>query len=228
MTRGQVFLVDDDLAVRASVVDLLSSCGYEVRAWDDAGALLAAGLPDSRPAVLLTDMRMPRMSGVELHAELKRRGRVPPVIYLSGESTLHQGIQAMKLGAFDFILKPFGRDELLGAVAAAIELDRRQAQAAAQDARTRDALARLSPRQREVHALLLKGYGNDEIVGALGISLATAKQYKAEVMRKLGVGSLSALMAQSRPAVPGPWEAVPPRRADRPAMPAGAWSPDGR
>lgn len=206
MTRGHVFLVDDDLAVRASVVDLLSSCAYQVRAWNDAAAFLAE-MPASGPAVLLTDMRMPRMSGVELHAELKRRGRVPPVIYLSGESTLHQGIQAMKLGAFDFILKPFGRDELLSAVAAAIELDKVQAQAAARDARTHAALARLSPRQREVHALLLQGYGNDEIVGALGISLATAKQYKGEVMRKLGVRSLAELMARDRA-----FRAVPPGR----------------
>lgn len=223
MAVGHVFLVDDDLAVQASVIDLLSSCGYQVRAWGDGDAFLSE-MPSSMPAVLLADMRMPRMSGLELLVQLKRRERVPPVVYLSGESTLPQGIQAMKLGAFDFILKPFGRDELLSAVAAAIEHDRSQAQLAARESRARAAMARLSPRQREVHDLLLRGYANGEIVGALGISLATAKQYKTEVMRKLGVSSLSALMAQTRTAGVGFPDHVLPATTDVPPLRTGPWS----
>jgi FixJ family two-component response regulator len=220
MTHGQVFLVDDDLAVRASVVDLLSSCGYAVRAWHDGDAFLAdllADLPASGPAVLLTDMRMPGMSGVELHAELKRRERMLPVIYLSGESTLHQGIQAMKLGAFDFILKPFGRDQLLGAVAAAIELDRHQVQAAEREARTRAALARLSPRQREVHALLLRGASAGrriEVVDVIEVpSLAPSRRpvdasMALHFFTALLAAALAALCVGAGSVLFGPWGAT--------------------
>lgn len=193
MTMGHVFVIEDDTALRASLADILAFAGYAVRDWPDAGAFLAE-LPELAPAVIVTDMRMPGLSGVELHATLQARGQAWPVIYISGESSLQEGIAAMKLGALDFLVKPFSRDALLRAVAAGLERDRAQRQQTAAGAELAAALTLLSPREREVHRLLLKGYSNAEITEALAISLPTAKQYKAEVLRKLGVRSLSQLI----------------------------------
>lgn len=192
--EGHVFVVDDDDGLRESVASLLRFVGYQVHCWPAAQPFLQ-GIPRVAPAVLVTDMRMPGMSGVELHAELIRQGRLVPVIYISGESTVPQTIQAMKQAAFDFLVKPFGREELLAAVAGALERDRRQMQELIRRARFEEARASLSPRQAQVHDLLLQGFGNREIVDALGISMPTAKQYKAEVMHKLGVRSLAELLA---------------------------------
>ena len=191
-----VFLVDDDDALRDGIADLLRVVGYQVYSWSDGAAFLA-DIPRVAPAVLITDMRMPGLSGVELHAELLRLGRTLPVIYISGESTVAQSIQAMKLGAMEFLVKPFGREELLRAVATSLEKDRQQMQHLIKSARVAQARAQLSPREVQVHELMLKGYNNREIMDALQISLPTAKQYKSEVMRKLGARSLSELIALS-------------------------------
>ena len=191
-----VFLVDDDDALRDGIADLLRVVGYQVYSWSDGAAFLA-DIPRVAPAVLITDMRMPVLSGVELHAELLRLGRTLPVIYISGESTVAQSIQAMKLGAVEFLIKPFGREELLRAVATSLEKDRQQMQHLIKAARVAQARAQLSPREVQVHELMLKGYNNREIMDALQISLPTAKQYKAEVMRKLAVRSLSELISLS-------------------------------
>lgn len=191
-----VFLVDDDDALRDGIADLLRVVGYQVYSWSDGAAFLA-DIPRVAPAVLITDMRMPGLSGVELHAELLRLGRTLPVIYISGESTVAQSIQAMKLGAMEFLVKPFGREELLRAVATSLKKDRRQMQHLIKAARVAQARAQLSPREVQVHELMLKGYNSREIMDALQISLPTAKQYKAEVMRKLAVRSLSELISLS-------------------------------
>lgn len=199
--EGHVFIVDDDTQLLDSMASLLRFVGYNVHAWDAPEQFLAQ-IPNFAPVVLITDMRMPGMSGAELHAELLRQGRTLPVIYVSGESTVPQTIQAMKQGAVEFLLKPFGREELLASVAKALERDRRQMRDLILKARAREARAGLSPRQAQVHELMLKGYGNREIVQALGISLPTAKQYKSEVMQKLGVRSFAELLALSGAAVP--------------------------
>ena len=189
-----VLLVDDDDALRDGIADMLRAVGYEVFCWPDSTGFLA-NVPRVVPAVLITDMRMPILSGVELHAELRRRDHWMPVIYISGESTVAQSILAMKLGAVDFLIKPFGREELLNAVAISIQKDRQRIHNLIQVTRVLHAQAQLSPREIQVHELLLKGYNNSEIMSALQISLPTAKQYKSEVMRKLGVHSLSELIA---------------------------------
>lgn len=195
-TSEYVFLVDDDDVLRNGIEDLLRVVGYQVYSWSNGAAFLAH-IPRVAPAVLITDMRMPGLSGVELHAELLRLGRTLPVIYISGESTVAQSIRAMKQGAVEFLIKPFGREELLRAVATSLEKDRQQMQHLIKAARAAQAYAQLSPREVQVHELLLKGYNNREIMDALQISLPTAKQYKSEVMRKLGARSLSELIALS-------------------------------
>lgn len=190
---GLVDLVEDDDSLRNSMQDLLRLEGYTVRAWRDAQAYLL-DLPLQAPAVVVTDMRMPGLSGLDLHVELQARGHLIPVIYISGESSVPQTISAMKLGAVDFLVKPFSLEDLLGAVARGLEIDRAQVLQQSVQARMDDVFKHLAPREREVLHLLVQGFSNAEIVEQLGVSLPTAKQYKAAVMRKLGVQSLSQLM----------------------------------
>jgi len=193
MSKGHVFVIEDDGALRDSLVDVLSDAGYSVLDWADARSFLLEA-PDLAPAVVVTDMRMPAVSGVEMHAQLQARGTALPVVYISGESSVQEGIEAMRLGALDFLVKPFSRDALLRAVADGLARDRARRERIAAGAKLASALARLAPREREVHRLLSKGYSNAEIAQELGISVPTAKQYKGEVLRELGVRSLSQLI----------------------------------
>ena len=142
-------------------------------------------------------MRMPGLSGLELHSALVERGRSMPVIYISGEASVSESISAMKLGAVDFLVKPFSREDLLKAVTTAMEKDRTQMRQMIEQARFDEALTHLAPREREVLNLLVRGFNNAEIMDALNISLPTTKQYKSTVMRKLGARSLSELMKLS-------------------------------
>lgn len=200
MFLGYVYLIDDNNDILDSLSKLLQFAGYKVRCWTNAAEFLAE-LPNEAPAVVVTDMQMPGMNGLQLHQALLEQGRKMPVIYLSGESTVPQAIEAMKLKAHDFLTKPFTRESLFGAISAALERDRLAMQSVIEKARFEESLRQLSPREREVHGLLLKGYSNNEIMVALGISLPTAKQYKSEVMRKLAVRSLSQLIELSREAL---------------------------
>lgn len=196
MQSGLVDVVEDDDSIRESICSLLRFAGYQIRAWSDAESFLQ-NMPRTAPAVVITDMRMPGMSGVQMHNVLLERGRSMPVIYVSGETTVPETISAMKLGAIDFLVKPFTREALLKAVAAAMEKDRNQMRQMIEQARFDAALDHLAPREKEVLELLIKGYSNAEIMEAMHISLPTAKQYKSQVMRKLGVRSLSELMKLS-------------------------------
>lgn len=193
MDKGHVYLIDDDLEILATLRQLLQFAGYQVRCWSSAPDFLQE-LPNEAPAVVVTDMQMPKMTGLELHQALIERGRQIPVIYLSGEASVGQAIRAMKHGAHEFLLKPFTREDLLGAISAGLERDRIAMQQHIHKMRIAEAMRHLSPREREVHGLLLQGCKNAEIVEKMGISLPTAKQYKSEVMRKLGVRSLAQLM----------------------------------
>ena len=196
MQPGHVDVVEDDDSLRDSICNLLRFVGYRTQAWSDAESFLN-NLPQTAPAVVVTDMRMPGMSGLQMHNKLVEHGRSMPVIYISGDTTVPETISAMKLGAVDFLVKPFSREDLLKAVAAAMEIDRSQMRQMIEQARFDEALNHLAPREREVLLLLVRGFNNAEIMDALNISLPTTKQYKSTVMRKLGARSLSELMKLS-------------------------------
>lgn len=197
MQNGHVDVVEDDDSIRDNLSALLKFAGYRVRTWRDAESFLN-NLPQTAPAVVVTDMRMPGgLSGLEMHSALVERGRSMPVVYISGDTTVPETISAMKLGAIDFLVKPFSREDLLKAVSAAMEKDRSQMRQMIEQARFDESLTLLAPREKEVLQLLVQGFNNAEIMDALNISLPTAKQYKSTVMRKLGARSLSALMKLS-------------------------------
>ena len=191
---GQVFLVEDDTDLRDSIREMLSFVGYHVSAYPCASVFLDDFHADS-PAVLVTDVRMPEMTGVELQAELIQRGINMPIIFISGQSTINQSITAMKQGAFDFLTKPFRREQLLSVIAKAIAYENERITASRIQAELEVKLASLSPRERQVFSLLAKGYSNSELSETLGIAISTAKEYKADMMSKLGLTGLSELMA---------------------------------
>ena len=192
-TVAQIVLLEDDVSMRTSLTQMLRCAGHIVQAFSSALEFLALSAP-TRPTLIITDMRMPGMTGVELQAELLARGWDMPMIFISGESSVQQSVAALKQGAIEFLVKPFDRTELLSAVARGIALNLRQHQTAIENTAYESQLQTLSPRERQVFELLAAGYSNAELVKTLGISLPTAKQYKAEVMRKLKLHSLSELM----------------------------------
>jgi FixJ family two-component response regulator len=192
--KKYIFLVEDDDGYRSDLERALQFCGYTVFSYASPDKFLAEFKP-LVPAALVTDMRMPKLSGVQLQAELLEKGHKIPIIFISGESSDKQIVSAFKNGAFDFLLKPFSREDFLSAVERAVERDSIAMQELIQKARLDEALKTLSPRELQVFKLLAKGYGNKELVDALGISLSTVKEYKSEVMYKLRLRSLAELIS---------------------------------
>jgi FixJ family two-component response regulator len=189
-----IFLVEDDDELRSDLGRALAFCGYTIFAYANPEQFLNEFKP-LVPAVLVTDMRMPKLSGVQLQSELIAKGHQIPIIFISGESSDQQIVKAFKNGAFDFLLKPFSREVFLSAVAKALEQDSVAMQEVIRKSQLTEALKSLSPRERQVFDLLAKGYGNKELVDELGIALSTAKEYKSEVMYKLRLRSLAELIA---------------------------------
>jgi FixJ family two-component response regulator len=189
-----IFLIDDDESMRTVLKGMLEFLGFQVHVYESAIEFLKVSM-QAAPAVIITDMQMPDMSGVELQAELLKRGRQIPIIFISGESTLPQTISAMKQGAIEFLLKPFERDQLLSAVVRGLEQDVAYMRSYVVQTTLAEGLKGLSPREREVFELLAIGFNNLQIQEKLNISLPTAKQYKSEVMRKLNLSSLAHLIA---------------------------------
>jgi len=189
-----VFLIEDSEPMRQSLVGMLEFLGYQVQSFSSAVDFLQVPIQVG-PAVVITDMRMPDMTGVELQAELLKRGRQMPIIFISGESTIQQSIDAMKQGAMEFLIKPFERDQLLAAVAKGLEQDASYMRIYIEQSALEENLKKLSARQLETFELLSQGFNNAELMERLNVSLATAKQYKSEVMRKLRLHSLAQLIA---------------------------------
>ena len=189
-----IFLIDDDESMRTVLKGMLEFLGFQVHVYVSAVEFLKVSMK-AAPAVIITDMQMPDMSGVELQAELLKRGRQIPIIFISGESTLPETISAMKQGAIDFLLKPFERDQLLSAVVRGLEQDVAYMRSYLDQVALEEGLKTLSRREREVFELLAVGFNNSQIQETLHISLPTAKQYKSEVMRKLNLSSLAHLIA---------------------------------
>ena len=181
-----IFLIEDDYSQRESIQSFLGFKGYDIQSFKSAEEFL--GLPQiPRPSILITDMRLPHSSGVEFHKQLTKLGLDIPIIFISGESSIQQSIDAMKQGAIDFLVKPFDIKDLTNAVEKAIYIELKKVNLMA-------LLKNLSPRENQVYELLLQGLNNSELMEKMNISLPTVKQYKSEVMRKLGTKSLSELI----------------------------------
>ncbi len=192
-TEIAVHVIDDDDAVRDSVSFLLTSAGLKVKTHESA-RLFLDGAADLIGACIITDVRMPGLSGIELLRALRTRGDTVPVIVMTGHGDVPLAVEAMKLGAADFIEKPFDDEVLLAAVhsarAGATSTTSRDARAL--EIRTR--VAALTDRERQVMDALVKGHPNKVIAFDLGISPRTVEIYRANVMTKMQAGSLSELV----------------------------------
>lgn len=188
-----IFVVDDDDAVRRGLAALLGAKGYAVETFPTAETFLAREAPRP-PCCLLADVRMPGMSGLELQAELKRRGAVLPVVVITGHGDVAMAVAALKAGAVDFIEKPFDADALVAAVEAGIRLSTKaEARGADRDEVARR-VAALTPREREVMDLVVAGQPNKVIAFRLQIAIRTVEIHRARVMEKTGARNLSELV----------------------------------
>ena len=188
-----VCIIDDDDAMRDSLVFLLDTAGIAARAYDSAAAFLGEA-PADQPACIVTDVRMPGITGTELLRRLKESGSRTPVIVMTGHGDIALAVEAMKLGAVDFIEKPFADEVLLGAVRSAIERRTSNAEVEAERAAVAARLATLSARERQVLDGLISGNPNKTIAFDLGISPRTVEVYRANLMTKMQAGSLSDLV----------------------------------
>ena len=194
MTKvGHIYLIDDDDSMRASLTRMLREVGYLVDDYATALNFLEKSVPVS-PAVILLDMQMPDMTGIDLQEKLNQLGRKTPIVFVSGQSHPHQIVQGLKKGAVDFLFKPFNLEDMLKAVADAIEFDRRQLKRVAVDIETKREYESLTPREREVCTWLVEGLLNKDIAVKLGTTDATIKVHKARVMSKMHVDSVQALV----------------------------------
>ena len=187
-----VYVIDDDEAVRDSIAFLLESADIPVRTYDSAKAFLAA---EDRPAgCIVTDVRMPEMTGIELARRLQEAGSREPVIVITGHADVPLAIEAMRAGVVDFIEKPFDDEALLTAIQRGLE---RAGAASSADAERRELAARydrLSARERDVLHGLVQGHANKVIAYDLSISPRTVEVYRANLMSKMQAGSLSELV----------------------------------
>jgi two-component system, LuxR family, response regulator FixJ len=188
-----VHVIDDDDAVRQSLAFLLGTARIKVRTHESATAFLAA-LPEVEPGCIVTDVRMPDVSGIDLLHRLKERNVAMPVIVITGHGDVQLAVEAMKIGAVDFIEKPFDDEVLLAAVRSALGRWEKGAQHEGERARLAEKLASLSNRERDVLEGLVAGKPNKVIAFDLGISPRTVEIYRANVMTKTGAGSLSDLV----------------------------------
>ena len=188
-----VFVVDDDEGVRNSLRFLLKSVGLTTRALSSATEFLDAYKP-SQPGCLVLDVRMPGMSGLELQEQLNLRGAVIPVIFITGHGDISMSVRAMKAGAIDFLTKPFRDQDLIDRIQRALERDARNRAALDQHARIRERLDSLTPREREVLALMTRGKPNKIMAAELGVSQRTVEIHRARVMEKSGAASLAQLV----------------------------------
>jgi len=187
-----VHIVDDDEAVRESLGDLLRSMDYQAALYASAAEFLNVALPDA-PACLVLDIRLPGTSGLELQEYLSRVNIRLPIILMTGFGDIAMSVKGMKAGAVDFLTKPIRYQDLLDAVAAAIRMDQGRRQQVAQIAQLRERYALLTPRERQVMALVASGLMNKQVANELSISEVTVKMHRSSAMRKLGAKSVATL-----------------------------------
>lgn len=179
-----VLVVDDDVAIRESLGDLLASVGVETMLFGSTQELLEAGLPD-RPACLVLDLRLPGASGLELQTQLGQMNMAIPIIFITGHGDVPTSVRAMKAGAFDFLPKPFRHQELLDAVIKALRQDKERRTQDEHMVELRRLAERLTARERDVLRGVGRGLLNKQIAHELGVSEITVKMHRSSARRKL-------------------------------------------
>jgi FixJ family two-component response regulator len=188
-----VVILDDDEAVGSALSSLLRSVGYRVEVFLAPKELLQKGMPEAASCLVL-DVRLPMISGLEFQRQLAAANNRTPIVFMTGHGDIPMSVKAMKAGAVDFLAKPFRDQDMLDAVAAAIERDRARRISEAGLDGLRRRLETLSKREQEVMALATAGLMNKQIAGELGLSEVTVKIHRGHVMQKMGARSFADLV----------------------------------
>jgi FixJ family two-component response regulator len=188
-----VFIIDDDASVRKALTSLLRSIGLRVEGFGSAQDFLASDRPDV-PGCLVLDVRLPGLSGLDLQRQLVEAKIQMPIIFITGHGDIQMSVEAMKAGAVEFLTKPFREQALLDAVQLALERDRAAHAQRAALAQLRGRYQLLTPREREIITLVVRGLLNKQIAGHLGTTEATVKVHRAKLMHKMQADSLADLI----------------------------------
>ncbi|WEK51532.1 MAG: response regulator [Candidatus Kaistia colombiensis] len=190
-----VYVVDDDRSVGASLEDLLASVSLRTRLFGSVQDFLSFELP-AAPSCLVLDVRMPGQSGMDFLGHMSELGLHLPTVVITGHGDIAMGVKAMKVGAIEFLTKPFRDQDLLDAVYHGIEIDRARRAREATDAELHQRWASLSPGEQDVARLVVDGLLNKQIAADLDVSEITVKVRRASAMRKLGARTLAELIRQ--------------------------------
>lgn len=193
MTKGIVFVVDDDDAVRRALERLIKSVGLTVETFSSAQEFLRRDPPEG-PACIVSDVRMPGLSGLDLQKELADASLSMPIVFMTGHGTVPMSVRAMKAGAVDFLQKPVDEQVLLDAIHQALEKGSREQQALAEQAEIQERIESLTAREREVFEHVVSGKLNKQIAADLGASEKTIKVHRGRVMQKMQADSLADLV----------------------------------
>jgi FixJ family two-component response regulator len=188
-----VFVIDDDESMRRGLTNLFESVGLRVEALGSAPELLERKLPDV-PSCLVLDIRLPGMSGLDFQDLLEKAAIHIPIVFMTGHGDIPMSVKAMKAGAADFLTKPFRQQEMLDAVTAAIERDRNRRQDERIVSSARALFETLTPREREILALVAAGLMNKQIAAEIGIAEITVKIHRGHIKKKMGTRSLADLV----------------------------------
>lgn len=188
-----VLVVDDDPSVRRALVNLFESVGLRVAAFGSAPEVLQSKPPEV-PSCLVLDIRLPGLSGLDLQADLAKANIHTPIIFITGHGDIPMTVRAMKSGAVDFLTKPVRDQDMLDAVQAAIQRDRKRREIEKTVSNVRSRFESLTPRERDVLSLVASGKMNKNVAAELGLAEITVKIYRGQIMRKMGAKSLAELV----------------------------------
>jgi len=188
-----VFVIDDDASMRRALSNLFQSVGLQVEVFGSAAEMLQSKLPDVASCLVL-DIRLPGLSGLDFQTELAKVNIHIPIIFMTGHGDIPMTVRAMKGGAVDFLTKPFRHQDMLDAVAKAIERDRTRREAEKIVSNVQALFDTLTPREREILALVASGLMSKQIAAELGLAEITVKIHRGHIMKKMGARSLADLI----------------------------------
>jgi FixJ family two-component response regulator len=194
--ESMVFVIDDDASMRRALTNLFESVGLTVEVFGSASEMLQSKLPDVASCLVL-DVRLPGLSGLDFQVELPKANIHIPIIFMTGHGDIPMTVRAMKGGAVDFLTKPFRDQDMLDAVLTAIERDRQRRESDKILADLQILFETLSPREREVMALVSSGLMNKQVAAELGLAEITVKIHRGHIMRKMGAKSLADLVRKA-------------------------------
>ncbi len=193
MDSPLVYIVDDDASVREALDSLFRSVGMRVEAYDSPAAFMARK-PIDAECCLILDVRLPGIGGLDFQGQLNAAGSHIPIVFMTGHGDVPMSVRAMKAGATDFLMKPFRDQDMLDAVTAALAGSRRQRALDQQQSELQSRFGTLTPREREVMALVTRGLMNKQVAGELGLSEITVKIHRGHVMTKMAAKTLADLV----------------------------------